>query len=125
MHEEPDRFTLQGHLLAGAGEGWLRLLVGSVYLDLEEDGLLELEELPPPAELRSDVAVSVLVTLRRGCRLREVGDGRSFAEQIWRRPVPFAFASRADDPAVLRSARFAALEAAYVARLDGGGPARS
>jgi hypothetical protein len=112
-----ETFTIEGFLLAGP-DGWLRLLVATTCLDVHEEDLVALEELPPPDDLRADVAVHVSVELRRPCRIREIIDGESLDAQLWVRPSPFAYVSRAGDAAHQPPQAFRARERTYIDELD-------
>jgi hypothetical protein len=112
-----DGFTMDGFLLR-AGDGLVRVLARGTYLDVEEADLLELEELSPPPGLDPGAAIRARVTLRRGCRVHELGDGRALLDQIWSRRAPFAFAARAGEPPHVPPAHFVARERAYVGALD-------
>jgi hypothetical protein len=112
-----ETFSIEGFLLAGP-EGWLRLLTGSIYVDLDERDLVEVEERPAPADLDPQAGVPVTLIVRQPCRIRTLADGRSLHEQLWDRPSPYAFASRATDESYRSPPEFRARERAYLADLE-------
>jgi hypothetical protein len=110
-------FALEAFLLAGP-EGAVRLLVGDVYVDIDERDVVDLVEQAAPAHLDPQAAVKVSVVLAQPCRIHTLAIGRSLHEQLWIRPSPFAFASRAKESTYHPPSAFSERERAYIAELE-------
>jgi len=112
-----ETFTMEGFLLAGP-DGWIRLLTGNVYVDIDERDLVEVQERPAPPDLDPQAGVPVTLIVNQPCRIGRLADGASLADQLWKRPSPYAFASRTADESHRSPPEFRARERAYVTELE-------
>jgi hypothetical protein len=89
-----------------------------VYVDIDERDVVDLVEQAAPAHLDPQAAVKVSVVLAQPCRIHTLAIGRSLQEQLWIRPSPFAFASRANESTYHPPSAFSERERAYIAELE-------
>lgn len=83
-------------LLVQAEPDCLRLVLGPFCLDFLQADLVEVEELAAPADLVPGSAIAARLTLQAGARLMRLSLADAYHARIWKRPLPFAFATRPD-----------------------------
>ena len=81
-------------LLVQAPGERVRLILDPYCLEFELADVLEVEELPAPADLVQGSAIPARVTLKPGARVMRISPATAYAEVLWQRRLPFALATR-------------------------------
>jgi hypothetical protein len=112
QEDRVDPIIIEALLVTGGCER-VRVILGSYYLDVEADDVLDLEEMPLPDGVVPGSAIAARVTLKPGARLQGVGSATAYRDALYR-GLPFALTTRptvvfaADSMKVREDAFFAA-----------------
>jgi len=87
-----DQPILMEGLLVQAQDGRARVILAPYCLDFEMDDVLDIEELPPPADLVPEKSIPVRVKIKSGARLLQISSADPYQDALWRRRTPFALA---------------------------------
>jgi hypothetical protein len=87
-----DPIIIEALLVTGEGER-VRVILGSYYLDIEVDDVIDLEEMPLPDGVVEGSAIAARVTLKPGARLQGVGSATAYRDLLYR-GRPFALTTR-------------------------------